>query len=380
MPEQSGPLGAHDADSPHDLDVTLGQAWTISGSTSAADQHIYPALWRLRDGTLLLDYHLDADIDFARRACLRSVDDGRTWTRDPHRIDREESVIELADGTILGYGYHALPAAPGSKQHLGVMCLSRDGAQSFEGPLEVTVNMPRASRMPIPDPDPKYGIVPAMRFWRSVLELPDGSLLASLYGFWEGDTKNRSVVALSQDRGLTFDYLATVGYDPDPGLGRYFEGYNESVLSWTSTGDILCLMRVGSFHSLRQAHSSDHGRTWSEPDILDASLDPEAVGQLTEPDNVGAASVDPDLVLMSNGVIACSFGRPGNSIMFDPTGTGHHWQKPIMVYWGGLTGYTGIREIAPGKLLYVYDKSFNDGSGMGLAHIMNAVEITVQRQ
>ena len=51
-----------------------------------------------------------------------------------------------------------------------------------------------------------------------------------------------------------------------------------------------------------------------------------------------------------------------------------------MVYWGGITGYTGIREIAPGKLLYVYDKSFNDGSGMGLAHIMNAVEITVQRQ
>ena len=44
--------------------------------------------------------------------------------------------------------------------------------------------------------------------------------------------------------------------------------------------------------------------------------------------------------------LSCSVGRPGNSIMFDPTGTGDNWEKSIVVYWGGLTGYTCMLEIA----------------------------------
>ena len=349
-------------EAPDSLKVTIGQPWTISSSATGEGQHIYPHLWRLGDGTLLLDYHLDPDIDPAKRACLRSGDNGKTWTPDPPRVDREESVVQLRDGTVLGYDYHALPVAPGSKQSKGVMFRSRDGGKTFAGPIEVTVNMPRASREPLPKPDPKYGVVIAMVFWRSVLELPNGNLLASLLGWWDGDSKYRSVAAISKDQGLTFDYLSTVGYDPDPELDERYEGYDESVFSWTSAGDILCMMRVGSFHSLRQARSTDHGRTWSQPV------------------SVGVASVDPDMVLMSNGVLACSYGRPGNNIMFDPTGTGRKWQEQIRVYDGGLTGYTGIREIAPGKLLYVYDRPFDDGSGHGLANTLRAVEITVERK
>ena len=91
-------------------------------------------------------------------------------------------------------------------------------------------------------------------------------------------------------------------------------------------------------------------------------------------------SVDPDLVLMSNSVLACSYGRPGCWLMLDETGTGRKWGKPIQVFDGVSTCYTGIREIEPGKLLYVYDAvNFDDGTGHGQANCLRAVEITVKR-
>ena len=358
-----------------ELKIVVGEPWTISNSVSAEGEHIYPDLWRLQDGTLLLDYHLDPDIDPARRACLRSVDNGKTWTPDPPRVVREEALVQLRDGTVLAYNGHAFPVTPGSKQSKGSMFRSRDGGQTFEGPIEVTFNMVKASREPIPKPDPKYELYVAVVLWRSILELPDGSLLALLFSFFEGDTKYRTVTAISTDQGLTFDYLSTIGYDPSPDLGRYFEGFNEGVLSWTTEGDILCVVRVGSFHSLRQTRSTDYGKTWSEPIILDPDLDSEEQNALAGPKKAGVNSVDPDLLLMSNGVLACSFGRPGNSIMFDPTGTGRNWQKPIMVFWGGLTGYTCMQEIAPGKLLYIYDAPDDDDRAV---HCLRGVEITVE--
>ncbi len=363
-----------------DLKITIGEPWTISNSVIGEGEHIYPDLWQLQDETLLLDYHLDPDIDPARRACLRSLDKGKTWTPDPPRTIREEAIVQLRDGTVLAYNGHAFPVTPGSKQSKGTMFHSHDGGKTFEGPVEITVNMPKACRDPIPAPDPKYRHYIAMVPWRSILELPDGSLLAFFYGFWEGDTKYRAVAARSTDQGLTFDYLATIGYDSNPELGRYFEGYNEGIFSWTSDGDILCVMRVGSFHSLRQARSTDYGKTWSEPVILDPDLDPESQHTASGPEDVGVASVNPDMLLMSNGVLACSFGRPGNSIMFDPTGTGENWQKPIMVWWGGLTGYTCMQEIAPGKLMYVYDAPDVDDASGKEANCLRGVEITVERE
>ena len=362
-----------------DLKVTIGEPWTISNSVIGEGEHIYPDLWQLQDGTLLLDYHLDRDMHPARRACLRSLDKGKTWTPDPPRTVREEAVVQLRDGTVLAYNGHARQLTPGDKHTTGTMFRSRDGGQNFEGPIEVAVNMPRAVREPIPPPEAKYEHIIAMLFWRSIFEMPDASLLAYMYGFWEGDTRYRAVAARSTDEGLTFDYLATIGYDPGPDLGRYFEGYDEGIFSWTSDGTLLCMMRVGSFHSMRQSRSTDFGKTWSEPLILDPDLDPETQHTASGPEDAGVASVNPDMLLMSNGVLACSFGRPGNSIMFDPTGTGENWQKPIIVWWGGLTGYTCMQEIAPGKLLYVYDAPGVDDASGKEANCLRGVEITVER-
>ena len=61
---------------------------------------------------------------------------------------------------------------------------------------------------------------------------------------------------------------------------------------------------------------------------------------------------------MTNGVLACSYGRPGNRIMFSVDGTGRQWTDRLKVYEypRGSFGYTGIVEVAPGQLLFVYDR------------------------
>jgi hypothetical protein len=62
----------------------------------------------------------------------------------------------------------------------------------------------------------------------------------------------------------------------------------------------------------------------------------------------------PDLVLMSNGVLACSYGRPASCLMFSldqgKTWTSHHVISDRVRF-----NYTSIREISPGRLLYVHD-------------------------
>jgi hypothetical protein len=340
--------------SAQELQVTIGTPWTISSSATAEGTHLFPALFRLQDGTLLLDYHIDEDIDYARRVCLRSVDKGRSWTMDPPRVSREDALGQLSDGTVLGYSMYTKEIAPGSTEARGEMFRSTDGGKTFEGPIEIR------ARMPMPPNTPQQY---SMLFWRSILELPNGDLLASMYGWWKGDPKWSAIVALSRDRGITWDYLSHLGRGDANATGN--EGFDEPVLSWTSEGEILCMMRTGSGagQPMAQVRSADYGRTWSQPE------------------SVGVDSVDPDLCLMSNGVLACSFGRPGCWIMFDPTGTGRAWQEPIQVFDGASTCYTGIREIEPRKLLYVYDAiDFDDGSGHGKANCLRAVEITVERK
>jgi hypothetical protein len=84
----------------------------------------------------------------------------------------------------------------------------------------------------------------------------------------------------------------------------------------TVDGNLLAVMRLGSFLTMQSARSTDDGRTWSAPRLM-----PDA-----------AKSVEPDLCLMSNGILAMSNGRPGDQIMFSPDGNGKTWTSPTTIY------------------------------------------------
>ena len=124
---------------------------------------------------------------------------------------------------------------------------------------------------------------------------------------------------------------------------------------------------------MQSARSTDDGRTWSAPSLM--------------PDT--AKSVEPDLCLMSNGILAMSYGRPGVRIMFSPDGNGKTWTSPTTIYNDTFFkqgdkflhttyGYTSIKEVSPGRLLYVYDFD-PDGLNAGSTSYIRGVYIDVAR-
>ena len=103
-----------------------------------------------------------------------------------------------------------------------------------------------------------------------------------------------------------------------------------------SDTEMTAVIRGDRNSRMKQTFSRDDGKTWSAPVELE-------VGRVL-----------PDLVLMSNGVLACSYGRPASCLMFSldhgKTWTSHHVISDKVRF-----NYTSIREICPGRLLYVHD-------------------------
>ena len=115
----------------------------------------------------------------------------------------------------------------------------------------------------------------------------------------------------------------------------------EPVLERLENGDFICVMRTGSYRPMLKSYSSNNGATWSVPEFL------------------GVDGVDPSLQLMSNGILACTFGRPGVWVMFSKDGRGRYWHKKTSLWDSGLKQersccYTSILEVGPGKLMAFY--------------------------
>ena len=87
---------------------------------------------------------------------------------------------------------------------------------------------------------------------------------------------------------------------------------------------------------------------------------------------------------MSNGLLVCTFGRPGVTIMFSPN-EGKNWVAITPIFKGKGTGYTDVIEVGGGKLLVVYD-SLPDGgnpvpsAGTSSEHAVYGTFVEVQKR
>jgi len=300
---------------------------------------------------------------------------GDTWQRWKPAPEQgmgpviEGSATLLRDGTILVLEWIAdVPDESGLWR--GQIWESADNFETLQGPFQTKIDLPLAKSGFDDGGHPYAGVT----FHRSLLELPDGALLASVYCWFEGDdtpcpympsmNKFRTVVLRSEDRGRSWKYVATVAVDPAVGE----EGFNEPVIARISQGPhagrLVCVMRTGAIDcALHQAHSDDDGATWSTPRALEMH------------------GVDPDLKELHDGTLVCSFGRRMNiedekrryylAISRD---SGDSWSQVVplppieehaQTFPGGCWGdnstethYTSIIETAPGQLLYFYDIGF----------------------
>ena len=269
---------------------------------------------------------------------FRSEDGGRSWRAGDATIPRPN---RLPSGDIVATAYKAFPTEE-KGEFRGQLFLSTDGGRTIDGPIETRVIVPlaRAALGHSRHVGPLFG--------RSIVELENGDLLSSMYGWFEGDaepdryrkggTMRRSYIGRSSDRGRTWEYLSTVAYRPF--LGN--EGYSELVIRRLPSREVLALVRTGGNSNpgwqdnpLMVSRSRDNGRTW------------------TPVQRIGVEGVWPDLCVMSDGTLVCSTGRPGAFVMFS-TDSGHTWTDHTPIDAERYSGYTAVCEIAPGELLVGY--------------------------
>ena len=292
----------------------------------------------------------------------------------------EGAATALRDGTVLLMEW----IADGPDEHgnfTGQVWESHDDLATFQGPYPSMIPLPQAKIGYDDCGNPYTGVT----FHRTLLELPDGDLLATVYCWFQGDDtpcpyqpsmcKFRCILLRSSDRARSWRYVSTIAADPAVGE----EGFDEPVMvrltkggcaatkprnlrpvarnrglvtQGVHPGRLLVLMRTGSNDCpLYQCHSDDDGATWSAPRPLEIT------------------GVDPDLVEAADGTLVGVVGRRDwknqqekcyYQLIASEDG-GASWRIAAEWRWEPYSGierttsYPAIVEVEPGHLLALYD-------------------------
>lgn len=287
---------------------------------------------------------------------IQSTDEGTTWTEVTNDVTRIfaasylGSIRELSDGTMICVSKFSFVTKEGEEFFIW---RSRDKGKSWTGPEFARVSGPAHA-----DTGWQNEHLGGT-FYGGIIELDDGTLLLFGHTRFQGDRKLRVVVYCSEDKGKSFRYFSTVAYADNNSSTLRPIGFNEPGVVRLRNGELVCFIRTAEYEPLFQARSKDGGKTWSTPE------------------RIGVDGILPRPVLLQNGVLALSYGRPGVWVIFSTDG-GHWWtdKKCIWIWhslWGeghlpktkhystgGYTGFersdcnAGLCEIAPNKLLIVY--------------------------
>jgi hypothetical protein len=184
-------------------------------------------------------------------------------------------------------------------------------------------------------------------WWGDLNLAADGSILAVIYPrSLAGDVACHR----STDFGRTWELQGAIAYQPDlraDPVGRArTQGFTEPASVVLADGSLLALLRttdglgVGPLYASR---SSDQGRTWSAPGV------------------VNAFGVMPRLLRLANGVLVLSYGRPGAVVRFSFDGRGLAWSEPIELVplssedvQADSCGYTSLLPLSADSFLIAY--------------------------
>jgi hypothetical protein len=271
-------------------------------------------------------------------------------------------------GLFLGLLPKVRPGAGGT--HLGRMWRSFDDLRTLQEE-DTRIVIPEAGQIDFGTAGQWAGLF----FHRAVVELPDGSLLAAMYGNFEQDAarpthpwsvtetkyKQRAFVVRSTDRGETWRYLTSVAV-PDPAQTDDTEGFNEWSMVRLDDGRLLGVIRTGHFTPLVASWSRDDGRTWTSPQT---------------PPGLGPAGVDPYLLKLKDGRLALAYGQmvqpPADRqkywqqfqthgdrrrrcrLAISADGTAERWHALDVSDYSDRSAYPTIFEVAPNVILYQAD-------------------------
>ncbi|MGE3313715.1 MAG: sialidase family protein [Planctomycetaceae bacterium] len=338
------------------LKVTRGESVAIRDAESAI-------VHRFEDGRIVV---------MGKDCGIWSNDDGKTWSRGPKGPD-DKTTLNLGNGEVLSI------RRTSTKAKDGTFSLSqRRSLDGWKSVVEETapLDTPNATTAGGDAGDQHEGLL----MHHGALQLPSGELVATMFGNYHGDRipaggypeelklfKYRTVVVFSSDKGRSWGNPVTVAYDkqlargadPDSSVQTTAvvpavtqEGFCEADLTRATDGTLICAMRSGGRIGIRRvpifptplyvSRSTDDGRSWSAPvPIADRG-------------------VCPYLVTLNNGVIVCSYARPGGWLIFSDD-RGETWKGAFQI--SSSDSYCNVIEVSPNRLLAIYYDRKPDPNG-----------------
>lgn len=397
------------------LEIELGPPMLISMSDRPLPHGAYgfPEVRKLPDGTLAIFFSTEGDTgninvqphllgrtqdEYGNVYCAGSpavsTDGGQTWeTRLPlyfsDSIPEELTLYRrfnnniftpvlfdgwtpTRDGSIYAWDRKVLMLTHEFRKRHGVEGVGIGKRIRPDGSVEYF-----ESRFKIPDLDKTLNGGEAMRImWRG-FEMEDGSLLLvtnpkgtiAPYKYeceCEGDV---SQLYRSVDGGRNFELYATIATPRDAPRGSV-DGATEPCVVRLSDGSYLAAMRTGGLGAgtnikdsmpLMFARSDAERKVWKP-----------SIGRLK--------GVQPRMLLLQNGVLVLSSGRPGTYMTFS-TDNGQSWIRTTYLVppEQATTSYTDMIEVEPNKFLIVYDIREYAPPGAKLLHKSQGVNALLAR-
>lgn len=267
----------------------------------------FPTMTRLSEGELFANFSTNLDAVVADRTASASwsADDGLTWS-EPTSIKPEgdlyaETMLRLNNGDQLLLPFNLYPDGEAMRGwHQTVSGKPNERRVTFIDKSLTVSGWPRPDR----SFNEKLGLS-GFGFNGHGLMGNDGEYLATMYGYFKGDSRYSLVMVESAD-GLAWKYRSLIAGADCPLAGR--EGPCESQTVRLKDGRLMNIFRLDSSVSYGQTFSDDDGRTWSPPVAM------------KEPH-----SVQPSIAMMKDGTLVLTGGRPGIFAWINTSGDDGDW-------------------------------------------------------
>jgi len=157
----------------------------------------------------------------------------------------------------------------------------------------------------------------------TMIKISDDHILGLVTLRCGADEQCSVAVVESKDKGHSWQFVTIAArfresyidkaYRRPDGSIRKVDGFCEPSMIRFDDGELLMMLRMGSYYPLYEIRSKDNGRSWSKPK------------------KSSITGILPRLVKMQNGIVALAAGRPNITVNFS-LDRGHSWKYQIKIF------------------------------------------------
>jgi hypothetical protein len=327
----------------HAADWPAGRVYELKGmkvSVSAPvlvqrdyEPFCYPRLERLANGQIICAATIDSPENAAdtaaffgpeRNGVKWSNDGGLTWKEWAVVPDASNARILLPNGDLLFVPYRMYTCPQGVKSPYYILPKDEHVVKEYKDGFVIT-GWPKA--LGASDEQKKRGQAGWCIDGSNVVKQKDGTYLTTISGWFAPKDKGKTFGAFSNDvktnvaaiesrDGLHWQVKAIIA-DENSGLPGS-EGPNEAALARLKDGRLMCIFRQGcqsakeiesKNHRYGQSFSTDEGRTWSAPSLIEPW------------------AVQPVLASLGENGLILTGGRPDIQVWLNGDGLGKDWER-----------------------------------------------------